>query len=93
MRRHDSERNRKDGDPALSQESYIREVRITTTWLCISYKDDVAVSDLNSTYFHILSGIRDFLDDSAAGPVAYEYIQGVAAPLNSAQTHPNDINM
>ena len=80
-------------NPTISQESYIREVRIPTTRLYISYKADVAVSDLNSTYFRILSGIRDFLADSAVSPVVSEYIQGVAAPLNSAQTHPHDINM
>ena len=57
----------------LSQEAYIREIRITTTRLCISYKEDVAVSELNSTYFHILSGIRDFLADSA-GALSYSNI-------------------
>ena len=61
--------------------------------MCISHNDDVAVSDLNSTYFHILSGIRDLLEDSAGNPVVFEYIQDSAASLNSSQTHPQDINI
>ena len=60
--------------------------------MCISPNGDVAVSDLNSTYIHILSGIRDSLADSAGNPVVFGYIQDAAASPNSSQTHSQDTN-
>ena len=61
--------------------------------MCISHNDDVAVSDLNSTYFHSLPGIRDLLADSAGNPVVFEYIHDSAASLNSSQIRYQDINI
>ena len=61
--------------------------------MCISHNDDVAVSDLNSTYFHSLAGIRDLLADSVGNPVVFEYIHYSAASLNSSQTHSHDITI
>ena len=61
--------------------------------MCISPNDDVAVSDLNSTYFHILSGIRDLLADSVGNRVVFGYIQDAAASLNSSETHSDYINI
>ena len=61
--------------------------------MCISHNDDVLASDLNSTYFHIVSGIRDLLAESAGNPVVFEYIQDAAAPPNSSQTRSRNINI
>ena len=48
--------------------------------MCISTKEDVAVSDLNATYRHILSGIRDLMASSADNPSIFEYMQDSMAP-------------
>ena len=61
--------------------------------MCITHNDDVLVSDLNSTYFYSMSGIRDLLADSVDNPVIFEYIQDAAAPPNSSQTRSRNINI